>query len=233
VSDVRYKRDYQCVPLLSVFSDSFLESDFNIEINNNSQEARWLFGAQCCQFFAFLHHFFGMSQISTVTMLTVERVIVVRQLYSGGFLSLRLYIIGIISCWSASIVWAMPPLLGWGRYTCDPTAMSCSLDWTSKPNQSEFGYNMALLIIGGVIPVIVTCLCVWHSVNGEGKYSSSSSDLDINRAAQRALTKASALVPILACIACDFNMRRALLGILRRPTFRQKRRKPVQLKDIK
>jgi len=44
---------------------------------------RWLFGDECCQFFAFLQQFFGMSQVAAVTILAVERVVVVRCLSSG------------------------------------------------------------------------------------------------------------------------------------------------------
>jgi hypothetical protein len=46
---------------------------------------RWLFGANCCQFFAFLQQLFGMSQVAAVTMLAVERVVVTRYLHSSKY----------------------------------------------------------------------------------------------------------------------------------------------------
>jgi hypothetical protein len=57
----------------------------NIETFSVPPFYRWLFGFKCCQFFAFLQQFFGMSQVAAVTMLAVERVVVARYLYSSKY----------------------------------------------------------------------------------------------------------------------------------------------------
>ncbi|XP_023715830.1 visual pigment-like receptor peropsin [Cryptotermes secundus] len=214
---------------------------------------RWLFGAKCCQLFAFLQQLFGMSQVAAVTMLAVERVMVTRYLYSRTHPPLQQYVTGILLCWTTAALWSVPPLLSWGRYGCDPTAMSCSLQWDLNTGYSSKIYNICLLLLGGILPATLMSFCIWCAVSSEGR---SSAGMDVDRLSQRALTKtvgvlvpglclmwlphsllvlwsltgiplpvplvilatmsseASAVIPISACMACDQNMRRALLGIL-------------------
>jgi hypothetical protein len=44
---------------------------------------RWLFGNECCKFFAFLLQFLGMSQVAAITILAVERAMVTH--HSGEY----------------------------------------------------------------------------------------------------------------------------------------------------
>jgi hypothetical protein len=57
----------------------------NVEAFSATLYYRWLFGAKCCQFFAFLQQFFGMAQVAAVAMLAVERVVVTRRLCSSEY----------------------------------------------------------------------------------------------------------------------------------------------------
>jgi hypothetical protein len=41
------------------------------------------------------------------------------------------------------------------RYGCDPTSMSCSLEWSLNTDFSSFVYNICLLVLGGIFPVTV------------------------------------------------------------------------------
>ncbi|XP_069688371.1 visual pigment-like receptor peropsin [Periplaneta americana] len=238
---------------------------------------RWLFSEGCCQFFAFLQQFFNVSQVATLTLLAVERMVVNKGLFPGLKLCVRLYVLAILSCWVAAVVWAMPPLLNWGRYGCDPTAMSCSLQWSPGVRGGSMVYNLVFVALGGIVPATVTSVCMWCAVGSMGKAFSPSVHLETDYCSQRAFTKmvgvlvpglylmwlpqallvlwtltglppptalivlapmsseASAVVPVIACLTCDVKMRRALLGILKKPTTSdtKKGKKKIMLKDIK
>jgi len=48
------------------------------------------------------------------------------------------------------------------RYGCDPTGMSCSLQWSLNTDQSSFVYSICLLILGG-IPAAVMYVQLWKN----------------------------------------------------------------------
>jgi hypothetical protein len=42
-------------------------------------------------------------------------IIIIIVIIAGTCLSMQQYVMGILLCWISAAVWAIPPLLGWGR----------------------------------------------------------------------------------------------------------------------
>ena len=49
------------------------------------------------------------------------------------------------------------------RYGCDPTTVSCSLQWSLNTDQSSFVYNICLLILGGILPAALMYVQLWNN----------------------------------------------------------------------
>ena len=56
----------------------------------------------------------------------------------------------ILLSWSYSLLLALPPLLGWGKFVIEVNGMSCAPSWTDK---SDRGYNIALFLLGFFLPL--------------------------------------------------------------------------------
>lgn len=56
--------------------------------------------------------------------------------------------------WLSAVVFAIPPLFGYGIYSCDPTSTFCSLLWPPVSSARQMGYSVPYVIICGVIPIV-------------------------------------------------------------------------------
>lgn len=72
-----------------------------------------------------------------------------RSLYTRFYWSL----IGL--SWFNSIIFATPPLFGYGKYSCDTTGTSCTFLWPSASSGAKhIGFSIPYIVVCGVIPVI-------------------------------------------------------------------------------
>ncbi|XP_013182897.2 visual pigment-like receptor peropsin [Amyelois transitella] len=116
---------------------------------------RWLFGTACCQLFAFLNQFFGVFQMFAILTLVLERYIQAKFYRHEKSLYLRIYWILAGVCWVISLVFATPPLFGYGVYSCDSTGTICSLLWPSLASGlKQIGFCIPYVLICGVLPVV-------------------------------------------------------------------------------
>ncbi|XP_067004049.1 visual pigment-like receptor peropsin [Anabrus simplex] len=150
---------------------------------------RWLFGPNCCQLFAFLRQFFSLAQLINLAVIAVERALIVKYPRIGDKLSVRIYVAGITLCWLSSVAWSIPPLTGWGRYNCDPTGMSCDLDW--RPiSGSQLSYNLCFLLLGGALPAMLTLASAWQAVHSKNM-AAVRTERGLSHVEQHALAKAA------------------------------------------
>ncbi|XP_053604479.1 visual pigment-like receptor peropsin [Plodia interpunctella] len=116
---------------------------------------RWLFGTACCQLFGFLNQFFGVFQMIAILALVLERYIQAKFYRHETLLYLRVYWILTGACWIISLVFAIPPLFGYGVYSCDATGTICSLQWPSLySGPKQIGFCLPYVVICGVVPVV-------------------------------------------------------------------------------
>ncbi|NWY10188.1 OPSP protein, partial [Aphelocoma coerulescens] len=60
--------------------------------------------------------------------------------------------------WIYSLVWTVPPLLGWSSYGIEGAGTSCSVRWSSESAEST-SYIICLFIFCLVVPVMVMMYC--------------------------------------------------------------------------
>lgn len=60
--------------------------------------------------------------------------------------------------WVYSLLWTVPPLLGWSSYGIEGAGTSCSVRWSSETAEST-SYIICLFIFCLVIPVMVMMYC--------------------------------------------------------------------------
>lgn len=60
--------------------------------------------------------------------------------------------------WVYSLLWTVPPLLGWSSYGIEGAGTSCSVRWSSESAEST-SYIICLFIFCLVIPVLVMMYC--------------------------------------------------------------------------
>ena len=60
--------------------------------------------------------------------------------------------------WLYSVIWAMFPVLGWGRYGPEPFGISCSLAWGKMKNEG-FSFIVAMFSFNLAVPAVVIICC--------------------------------------------------------------------------
>ncbi|KAM3964737.1 visual pigment-like receptor peropsin [Aphomia sociella] len=148
---------------------------------------RWLFGPACCQLFAFLNQFLGIFQMLALVAIVLERYLQAKFYKHEKSLYLRVYWTLIGVCWLSSIVFATPPLFGYGLYSCDATGTSCTLLWPSLASgMKHIGFSVPYVIICGVVPVILIFYYMGKAVRLEKIYYRSEQQRE-----QKRLTKSA------------------------------------------
>ena len=60
--------------------------------------------------------------------------------------------------WLYSLLWTMPPLLGWSSYGLEGAGTSCSVSWNERTAQSH-AYIICLFIFCLALPIMVMVYC--------------------------------------------------------------------------
>nr|BAQ54831.1 opsin, RGR-like [Asiagomphus melaenops] len=151
---------------------------------------RWIFGNGCCQLFAFLRVMFGFAQMSALMLLVVERFwlfyIITKE--HSRMMTIKKCAWGIGTFWGLSMLLAIPPLIKWGRYSCDSTRTTCELDWLMK-NESQISYNLFYLALGVTLPTFVIFFSLWRCHKMMKALSIHNNDFGIDVHGQYFITK--------------------------------------------
>ncbi|XP_049708378.2 visual pigment-like receptor peropsin [Helicoverpa armigera] len=116
---------------------------------------RWLFGPSCCQLFAFLNQFFGVFQMTALFVAVLERYLLAKYFRRERFLCTRMYWSFVGLSWFNSFIFAIPPLFGYGKYSCDSTGTTCTFLWPSLTSGAKhIGFSIPYILVCGVIPVV-------------------------------------------------------------------------------
>lgn len=119
---------------------------------NNGQ---WPLDNVTCQINAFLIMEFLLSAMFTICAISVNRYvkIVKPRWYARIFNEVTISKI-IIAIWSLPLVFAIPPLLGWSRYSFDPGKCICFF----KPDHvGSYGLVIGIVTMGITVPIILYC----------------------------------------------------------------------------
>nr|KAG5688980.1 hypothetical protein BaRGS_005524 [Batillaria attramentaria] len=129
---------------------------------------RWIFGMVGCTVQGFTTFVFALSDMYTLTVVSVYRWIAVclPQYNHRLTVSLTLKVIG--AEWILCIVICAFPLVGMSSYTPEPFGTSCTIDWDDPQPASVF-YVYLLILIAYLVPVGIMFYCYYKVVIRSGE----------------------------------------------------------------
>nr|XP_046229249.1 opsin 8, group member b isoform X1 [Scatophagus argus] len=121
---------------------------------------RWLGGDVTCIYYGLAGFLFGVASIMNLTILAIVRFIVSLNLQSptDEKISWKKVKIMCIWIWLYALIWALFPILGWGRYGPEPFGLSCSLAWGQMKNQG-FSFVISMFSFNFVAPSVIIICC--------------------------------------------------------------------------
>ncbi|XP_078514116.1 parapinopsin-like [Lissotriton helveticus] len=131
---------------------------------------QWIGGEYGCRWYGFVNSCFGIVSLISLAILSYERYSTLTLCNRRGP-DFRKAFLAVSGSWLYSLIWTVPPLLGWSRYDVEGAGTSCSVRWTSETPDSV-SYIICLFIFCLVIPVMVMIYCygrLMYAVKQVGK----------------------------------------------------------------
>ncbi|XP_029983766.1 opsin 8, group member b [Sphaeramia orbicularis] len=120
---------------------------------------RWLGGDITCVYYGLAGFFFGVASIMNLTILAIVRFIVSFNMQSPkekiSWKKVKLLCLWI---WLYALLWALLPILGWGRYGPEPFGLSCSLAWGNM-KQEAFSLVISMFVFNLLAPSVIIISC--------------------------------------------------------------------------
>ncbi|XP_051954486.1 opsin-5-like [Xyrauchen texanus] len=119
----------------------------------------WIGGDVTCVYYGLMGFFFGAASMMTLTIMAIVRFIVSLTLQSPKEkISKRNAKILVATTWLYGLLWALFPLVGWGKYGPEPFGLSCTLAWTDMKEHSQ-SFVITIFLMNLVIPAIIIISC--------------------------------------------------------------------------
>ncbi|XP_033003550.1 opsin-3-like [Lacerta agilis] len=134
---------------------------------------KWIGGEHGCRWYGFVNSCFGIVSLISLAILSYERYSTLTSKRGSDY---QKALLGVGGSWLYSLVWTVPPLIGWSSYGLERAGTSCSVRWTSESPESV-SYIICLFIFCLVIPVTVMIYCyarLFYDVKQVGKIRKSS-----------------------------------------------------------
>ncbi|XP_038141952.1 opsin 8, group member b [Cyprinodon tularosa] len=119
----------------------------------------WLGGNASCIYYGLAGFFFGIASIMNLTVMAIVRFVVSLNLHSPKEkISWKKVKILCLWTWLYALIWALFPILGWGRYGPEPFGLSCSLAWGQMKHEG-FSFVISLFSMNLLMPSIIIVFC--------------------------------------------------------------------------
>ncbi|KAM4712631.1 opsin 8, group member b [Anableps anableps] len=119
----------------------------------------WLGGDVSCIYYGLAGFFFGIASIMNLTILAIVRFVVSLNLHSPKEkISWKKVKILCMWTWLYALIWALFPILGWGRYGPEPFGLSCSLAWGQMKHEG-FSFVISLFSMNLLMPSVIIIFC--------------------------------------------------------------------------
>ncbi|XP_040920945.1 opsin 8, group member b [Toxotes jaculatrix] len=120
---------------------------------------RWLGGDITCILYGLAGFFFGIASIMNLTILAIVRFTVSINLQSPKEkISWKKVKMLCMWTWLYALIWALFPILGWGRYGPEPFGLSCSLAWGEMKHEG-FSFVISMFSFNLIMPSIIIIFC--------------------------------------------------------------------------
>ncbi|KAG7463415.1 hypothetical protein MATL_G00176320 [Megalops atlanticus] len=123
----------------------------------SSIRGRWLVGRYGCMWYGFINSCFGIVSLISLAILSNDRYSTLTILNKRAP-DYRKPLLAVGGSWLYSLLWTVPPLLGWSSYGLEGAGTSCSVTWTSRTLESH-SYIICLFIFCLALPVLVMVYC--------------------------------------------------------------------------
>ncbi|XP_034561844.1 teleost multiple tissue opsin b [Notolabrus celidotus] len=119
-----------------------------------STQGRWLIGRAGCVWYGFVNACLGIVSLISLAVLSYERYCTMMATTIADGRNFRPALGGICFSWMYSVVWTVPPLLGWSRYGPEGPGTTCSVDWRTQ-TANNISYIICLFTFCLVLPFCV------------------------------------------------------------------------------
>ncbi|XP_053482575.1 teleost multiple tissue opsin 2b [Ictalurus furcatus] len=119
----------------------------------SSVRGRWLLGRTGCMWYGFINSCFGIVSLISLMILSYERYSTMT-VYNNQGPNYRKHLLAVGGSWLYSLIWTVPPLLGWSSYGLEGAGTSCSVSWTDHSPKSH-AYIICLFIFCLGLPVLL------------------------------------------------------------------------------
>ncbi|NXB43421.1 OPN3 protein, partial [Leucopsar rothschildi] len=134
---------------------------------------KWIGGDHGCRWYGFhLYAWFiaGIVSLISLAVLSYERYSTLTLCHKRSHDS-RKALLAVGGSWIYSLLWTVPPLLGWSSYGVEGAGTSCSVRWSSESAEST-SYIICLFIFCLVVPVLVMVYCYGRLLHAVKQVSS-------------------------------------------------------------
>ncbi|EDO41012.1 predicted protein, partial [Nematostella vectensis] len=143
--------------ILNLAAADLLVSVFNMPLTTYTiLEGRWVLDERMCTVTGFSNILSFIASVMSLAMISIARYAGIWKSYSKYFTGRRCLIY--IACvWFLSTSLAIPPLIGWARYSYIAGNSFCFVDWPSSISYTVF--MIAICLFG---PLITMIYCYWN-----------------------------------------------------------------------
>ncbi|XP_068442511.1 teleost multiple tissue opsin 3a [Clinocottus analis] len=119
-----------------------------------SLHGRWLIGEQGCKWYGFANSLFGIVSLVSLSVLSYERYTVVLRSSQVDISNFRKAWLCVGGSWLYSLLWTMPPFLGWSSYGPEGPGTTCSVQWHLR-SATSVSYVVCLFIFCLLLPFLL------------------------------------------------------------------------------
>ncbi|XP_029297593.1 teleost multiple tissue opsin 3a [Cottoperca gobio] len=119
-----------------------------------SLHGRWLIGEYGCKWYGFANSLFGIVSLVSLSVLSYERYTVVLRSSQVDISDFRKAWLCVGGTWFYSLLWTLPPFLGWSSYGPEGPGTSCSVQWHLR-SPTSVSYVLCLFIFCLLLPLLL------------------------------------------------------------------------------
>ncbi|XP_022781143.1 melanopsin-like [Stylophora pistillata] len=157
-----------CYLILSIAVSDFISCSVAIPISIAFHfQNQWPFGMDGCKAHAFMIFLLALVSITHLAVISVGKFLTItRSLSRDSYFNKSTVLWIVLGSWTYSLVFSVPPLLGWSRFGLEGTNESCSIIWESKV-LSDKVYFGVIFFACYLLPITLIVFCYYkiHKVS--------------------------------------------------------------------
>ncbi|XP_045886756.1 pinopsin-like isoform X2 [Micropterus dolomieu] len=119
-----------------------------------SVHGRWLIGDYGCKWYGFANSLFGIVSLVSLSVLSYERYTTVLHSSTDDISDFRKAWLCVVGSWLYSLLWTLPPFLGWSSYGPEGPGTTCSVQWHLR-SPTSVSYVLCLFIFCLLLPLLL------------------------------------------------------------------------------